>query len=763
MSPRNRTLHVRLRYAAVPATALALLAAGCTSGTPESREALHLQKGREYRDKKDFRRAAVEFKVASQNKPKDPEPLYQLGMTYLRAGAAKQALETFQDVVRLDPTHSATQYELALFKVGSNKPAIVAEAQAQLRLHLKDHPDDAEALGSLALAEAKLGNKDESLRLIFKAVGKNPDNLRPAGVLIGLFTAKGDLDTAKTISRTIAETLPNSADAATLRAQVSLATKDIPDADAQVNHALELQHDFRPALQLQLRREIMKNDPAHAEQTTAALAKLPEERVWAAYARLLMAEKKQNEGLAEYQRIIKEHPESRVMRDEYSAMLMSLGRNQEAEAAATETLAKNPKDTAALMQRATIRIDLGDTEGASRDINTLRGLKALSPQLSYQQARIFAARGQSVKQGDALAEAIRFNPRYITARLELARLLVGLGKAKGALDILAETTPEEQKTPEYGFYHNMALMAAGKWDEARSSVSAALAATPTSGFYYQDALLRLRDNDIPRARKSLETGFQASPADPGILRLLGEVMARQGDTPKYAAMLSEAAIRMPGNAALQLALGRALAGLGDRGRATAAFEAARTAGDRSGADTGLALLDVQNGALDQARQRLLSATQTNDNVSARMMLAEIEARRGTPEAGVPHYLKAIELEPGNTTAMNNLAGILSENPLKMDDALFWAQKALAQEPANPVVEDTLGWILYKQAKYDAALPYLDRSLRHLDRPVAHYHLAAALLRTGDPARARREYETGLKKDPKSAARAVVAPLFESGR
>ena len=762
MSPQNRMMPVRLRYAAVPATALALLA-GCATGTPESREALHLQKGREYRDKKDFRKAVVEFKVASQNKPKDPEPLYELGMTYLRAGSAKQALETFQDVAKLDPKHSATQFELALFKVGSNKPAIVAEARAALRLHLKDHPDDAEAMGSLALAEAKLGNRDEALRLIFASVAKNPANLRPAGVLIGLFTAKGDLDTAKSISRKLAEMLPNSADAATLRAQVSLASKDVPDADAQLNHALELKRDFRPALQLQLRREIMKNDPANAEQTTAALAKLPEERVWAAYARLLLAEKKQNEAVSEYQRIVKEHPDSRALHDEYSAVLMSIGRNREAEAATSETLAKNPKDTAALIQRATIRVDLGDTEGASKDINTLRGLKALSPQLSYQQSRIFAARGESVKQGDALAEALRFNPRYITARLELARLLVSSGKPKNALDILAETTPEERKTPEFGFYHNMALMASGKWDEARSGVNAALAATPTSGFYYQDALLRLRDNDTTRARKALETGFQASPTDPGILRLLGDVMARQGESAKYAAMLTDAAARTPGNAALQLALGRALAALGDRTRATNAFEAARAAGDRSGADTGLALLDVQSGALDQARQRLLNATLTNDNVSARMMLAEIEARRGTPEAGVAHYLKAIELEPGNTTAMNNLAGILAENPLRMDDALFWAQKALSQEPSNPVVEDTLGWILYKQGKYEAALPYLDRSLRQMERPVAHYHLAAALLRNGDPSRARREYEAGLKKDPKSPARAVVESLFANAK
>jgi tetratricopeptide (TPR) repeat protein len=76
------------------------------------------------------------------------------------------------------------------------------------------------------------------------------------------------------------------------------------------------------------------------------------------------------------------------------------------------------------------------------------------------------------------------------------------------------------------------------------------------------------------------------------------------------------------------------------------------------------------------------------------------------------------------------------------------------------VQDTIGWIYFKQAKYDEALRYLDKSLRILDRPLAHYHLAGALFKSGDPTRARREYELALKQDPKNEARSAVSPLFE---
>jgi len=56
-----------------------------------------------------------------------------------------------------------------------------------------------------------------------------------------------------------------------------------------------------------------------------------------------------------------------------------------------------------------------------------------------------------------------------------------------------------------------------------------------------------------------------------------------------------------------------------------------------------------------------------------------------------------------------------------------------------------------------------KSLKGLDRPVAHYHLAAVLLNTGDPVRAKKEYNLALKEDPKSPERSAIGPLFESGK
>ena len=62
-------------------------------------------------------------------------------------------------------------------------------------------------------------------------------------------------------------------------------------------------------------------------------------------------------------------------------------------------------------------------------------------------------------------------------------------------------------------------------------------------------------------------------------------------------------------------------------------------------------------------------------------------------------------------AMNNMAEFLASRQKKFDDGLFWAQKALALQPSSPMFEDTVGWIYYREGKYDSALPFLQSPRR----------------------------------------------------
>lgn len=731
------------------------------SGTPESREAAHMQRGKDWLAKQQPRRAIIEFKVASQNMPKHAEPLFQLGMAYLKTGDLTLAWGALRKATEVDPNHEAARYQLAMFQVGSDKPESVQEARKVVTSHLMAQPGDVDAMGALALAEAKLGNREESLRHLEDAMAKEPSKTDRAEVVLAWYAAHGDNAMPVRITRALTARVPHSPDLAVLRAEVALATGDTADSDAEVARALTLHHDFAPALKLRLRREMMAGNAAGAEQTARSLAASPEKKLWPSVAKLLFAENRVDEAIVEFDRVLKAHPDETDFRNDYSDLLLSARRFQAAVRILDGTLAKNPKDQTALLQRTAALVDLGNLDAAGKDAKALLELKAFSPALSYQQARIFAARGDKTRRGDLLNEALKADPNFLPARLELAEMMVASGNPAGAIELLDKAAPPSRNTVEFLITRNSALISSGDYAAARKGVDAGLKSVHTTGLLYQDSLLRARSKDLAGAKKSLMEAFSAAPEDPAIIDLLGRVMSELGESSKFAALLRDGINKAKDSHNLQNALGGTLVAHGDSAGARSAWEAAAGTGDRD-ANLALAALDVRAGSLDSAIRRYEDAVKKTDNARLQLILGELKTRRGSaPDQITQHYLRALQLDPANIFAMNNLANLLASRPNKLDDARFWAEKAISLQPENPALADTLGWIYFRQAKYDSARTFLERSLKTQDRPVAHYHLAAALASTGDRARAREEYLLAVKQDPNSEARSAVSSLVEA--
>ncbi|MCX7894187.1 MAG: tetratricopeptide repeat protein, partial [Burkholderiales bacterium] len=78
-------------------------------------------------------------------------------------------------------------------------------------------------------------------------------------------------------------------------------------------------------------------------------------------------------------------------------------------------------------------------------------------------------------------------------------------------------------------------------------------------------------------------------------------------------------------------------------------------------------------------------------------------------------------------------------------ALEYAQKAYALAADDPLVNDTLGWILTRAGKPDEALLHLRNALiRQGDNAAIRYHLAAALAQLGRTKEAVKELDAALK-------------------
>jgi predicted Zn-dependent protease len=93
--------------------------------------------------------------------------------------------------------------------------------------------------------------------------------------------------------------------------------------------------------------------------------------------------------------------------------------------------------------------------------------------------------------------------------------------------------------------------------------------------------------------------------------------------------------------------------------------------------------------------------------------------------------------------LNNLANLQWQ--LKDPVAQQTAERAYKLAPGEPVVLDTLGWMLVQQGQIDAGLRHLrEARLRDPANPEIRYHLGWALAKSGRKAEARQELDAALQ-------------------
>lgn len=89
-----------------------------------------------------------------------------------------------------------------------------------------------------------------------------------------------------------------------------------------------------------------------------------------------------------------------------------------------------------------------------------------------------------------------------------------------------------------------------------------------------------------------------------------------------------------------------------------------------------------------------------------------------PDSAFTYYEQAIQVNPGNYTAMNNCAYFLACQNQDLDRALSLIEMVIENKPDDPTSLDTYAWVLFKRASYDKALEAMDKALAGEDEPTA---------------------------------------------
>lgn len=96
------------------------------------------------------------------------------------------------------------------------------------------------------------------------------------------------------------------------------------------------------------------------------------------------------------------------------------------------------------------------------------------------------------------------------------------------------------------------------------------------------------------------------------------------------------------------------------------------------------------------------------------MLGDLYYRKNDNDSAFSAYKKALDANPANYMAMNNIAYYFAESDTLLDEAERYILRALRHEDGTPTTLDTYAWVLYKKGDYAGAKDIIDKTLELLE-------------------------------------------------
>jgi tetratricopeptide (TPR) repeat protein len=726
---------------AIAAWCLAVTGTPGCSGSPEVKAARFLKRGREERARKDFRRSVLSFQNAIQARPDDPEPRYELGLTYLATGEPTSAALAFQAALRLSDTHIGAKKKLADLLVASADQETVREGAALARQVLTVQPDDADAQATIALGEMRMGNVAAAAKIASAGLKQHPGHKGLAINLARILSAQGDRTGTETVLKNAIQSSAEPLDLLLALGDLCLLNGSPAEAEEQYRRALGIDPGSLAGLLGLAKAQIASGRRGDAENTLQRLSAGADPRYRTAFARFLLEEGKRDSATAELEKITKREPGNRDAINLLIDTYVGAGATAKAEVLISKTLEAG-KDNGVLLRRAALALDRGEVERAESDVRTVLN-SADSADAHYLLSRVNRARLDPTSTASELKSALRADGAHLAARVALAELLTGEGKAREARALLDDAPAAQREAAPVLLQRNWALLAAGKVEEARASIARSRSPETT----LQEAALELQQRRFSAAKVLAEKALAERPEDPRSLELLANVYIGLQQSDAAIQRIRDHVRQHSSAPALQPFLGHFLLTRGRLAEARVELQAVISRYPQLySAVLDLAEVDEREGRLEEARARLKTLSHLDGGGAVSIRLAELEREEGHNSAAIELYKKALEKNPRHALVLNNLAYLLADSQGLLDEALAYAQQAKDLAPEDHAIDDTLGWIYYRKGLYPLAVRHLSRN-GSFSNPRRDYHLAMAYYRVGEAEKGRATLLRALKSDP----------------
>lgn len=709
---------------------------GCQND-PEAKARAAISRAKRELADRQYSRALMQLRIALRQSPANAEAFYQAGLVHLAMLEIPSAYVNLQKAVDLDPKHVEARNRLAEIFSSSSEQGHLREAAEFARQAIALDPGDASAINSLAIANFKLGDAkvaEEALRQL-----RNSPRVDTRSVVNGALMRlqAADVAGALVILADGSRRLPEANELSLVLARLYATQNNLSAAIGELSRANQLKTATALSWATLASLHAAANQHSQALEAYRKASAFGDPNYSHYLALYYWNTGKRPEALQLFEKLYEDQPRDYSSRRRYVSALRQLGQGTQADRILLDAHARNPKDTDAVISYCNALVSSGRMEAAVNKLRQLIADDAQNHHAHFFLARIHLARRQFPLYHDELGQALKVNPGFLPARLELAKALIARGRPQAGQELLDQATPEQKSTAVWLESRNWALLAKGDLSEARAGIERVLSLGKSTEALLQRATYHLASKRFDAARLDLRSVLELDPASVRAFDALGNSFLAQNQIANALKALKGHAEAHKQLIPIQFAYSLWLSQHGSIAEAEGVLkDATKVDPEDPSLAVRLGELAFASKRFREARQYLSSALTRNSRLPrGQLLLAHIESIEGRRDLAMAGYRFVIDLDSENVEALNNLAALLSDNPLSVDEALRYAQKAKELSPTDPNISDTFGWVLYQKGLFRESIPVLESALGN-SNPVTRYHLAMAYARNGDSKRAK---------------------------
>jgi len=690
-----------------------------------------------YMDMGKYDLALAVLQRIGEEQSSDPQVAYLRGVVHSRLGnvqASREAMQEADGIMAKLPTevkqaHLETLLLSSLIDYSLNK---MDEAYAGLELYVRRVPDNPGARKLMGSILFERGQYDRVIQVLKPALDQVPNDYRLLTLLGTAYLKKGrHLRAIELLDRAVAQ----GGDAVEARTQIALSHLAQGRSEAgvaQLSEVFATTEEARLAGVTLVLEHLRRNQNAQAVKIAGLLS-----------AR---------------------NPQDLTLVNLLASAEIAAGNIAAATGHLEQILKQDEKFLGAELNLAKIDLAAGRVTQARSRIDKARANHPGDPLVMLEQARLEEADGRPEVAVELLRKAVALNEQSVANHLYLGELYIRLGMLQELnqhMQTLERLFPDDiQVMRLIGIGH----LAQNNRDMARARFRRMSKAAGYNAPVLLDASRLLRTaGDLEGATWALMKVLEERPRSVPAQVALAEVLLAS-EKPESAEKTVNQLMRFHPNESDSHRLQAELAMLrGDYSSAIAGYKKAITMGGTQAVVLRLYHAYLFTGDIRAGvrflEQKIDALPAGRDRHPFKKALAEGYLRLGDLQAAEVIYEALINVGSKDPEVFNNLSMIRFRRGA--DGAIALARVAHDLAPENPVINDTLGWILVKTGKPAEGLRYLrNASLREASNKSIRFHIATALVSLGRRDEARQELQRLMESGEEFADLAQARSLLE---